>query len=303
VDLRGEIPLVIDHKTTKNPYYALTPEKLRQDPQAVIYAATIFARVPNASGLILRWVYYGTNKLGAFKVEAKVTKSEIDTKFRDILRRSSSMPILRGSSTDARGIPRNLNHCTAFGGCPFMEQCANYGEEENMSDIFEKLRKAKQAPATETIAEGVNPPSSEPEIIEATVEKEAPKRKRGRPKKAEPKPAAAPVVSNEDKPQMEANDGSWFALYIGCVPVGETIQLLEPVLLDIADAAAAAHDLTHWKLAEYGKGPSYLADALRDYMADKPLSGNYYVDSKSRLFQELGDQLVTRAVRVIRATF
>ena len=297
VDLSGEIPLVIDHKTTKNPYYALTAEKLRNDPQAVIYAASIFDRVPDVSVLLLRWVYYRTTTPQAFKVEVKVSRSEIDNKFKDILRRSSSMPILRGISKDARGIPRNLNHCNAFGGCPFRDRCDNYGDEETMSDIFQKL-KAATTQQTETVAKGVNPPE-EPEIIDAVVEPEKPKRKRGRPKKSETKKAAK---EEAPKPTVQ-NDASFFTLYVGCLPVGETVQNLESVLLTVADRTAQKHGLTHYKLAEYGKGSAYLVETFREFMSEEPLGGAYYVDSKSSLFQELSDELTSRAVQVVRATF
>ncbi len=300
VDLTGDVPLVIDHKTTKNPYYALTAEKLRNDVQAIVYAASIFARVPNASGLILRWVYYRTTTPQSFKVEVKVSRSEIDTKFQDILRRSESVSILREISTDARGIPRNLNHCNAFGGCPFRDRCDNYGEEKQMSDIFERLKKASQKQEPEVVAKGINPPDSEPEIIAAEpVVEEKPKRKRGRPKKAK---QPAPVVTSEPAPTKQ-NDSSWFNLYIGCLPLGSKVESLERVLVDVAERAANRYSLQHYKLAEYGKGSAYLIEAFREYVEEQPLDGDFYIDSKSRLFQELQDELTSRAVKVIRATF
>jgi len=306
VDLTGEIPLVIDHKTTKNPYYALTPEKLRRDVQAIVYAASIFDRVPNASSLLLRWVYYRTTTPQAFKVEVKVSRSEIDTAFDDILERSRSVSILREISTDARGIPRNLNHCNAFGGCPFKDRCDNYGEEEKMSDIFEKLKKASQKQQQpEVVAKGVNPPdSNEPEIVAAEpVVEEKPKRKRGRPKKVkEPAPQPAPVVTSEPEASQQT-DSSWFNLYVGCLPVGERVRNLETVLLEVAERAATKHGLAHYKLAEYGKGSAYLVEAFKEYIDEEPLDGSFYVDSKSRIFQELQDELTARAVRVVRATF
>ena len=306
VDLTGEIPLVIDHKTTKNPYYALTPEKLRRDVQAIVYAASIFDRVPNASSLLLRWVYYRTTTPQAFKVEVKVSRSEIDTAFNDILERSRSVSILREISTDARGIPRNLNHCNAFGGCPFKDRCDNYGEEEKMSDIFEKLKKASQKQQQpEVVAKGVNPPdSNEPEIVAAEpVVEEKPKRKRGRPKKVkEPAPQPAPVVTSEPEASQQT-DSSWFNLYVGCLPVGERVRNLETVLLEVAERAATKHGLAHYKLAEYGKGSAYLVEAFKEYIDEEPLDGSFYVDSKSRIFQELQDELTARAVRVVRATF
>ena len=111
-----------------------------------------------------------------------------------------------------------------------------------------------------------------------------------------------PVVTSEPEAN-EHSDSSWFNLYVGCLPVGERVRNLETVLLEVAERAATKHGLAHYKLAEYGKGSAYLVEAFKEYIDEEPLDGSFYVDSKSRLFQELQDELTARAVRVVRATF
>ena len=71
-------PLVIDHKTTKNFRWALTPENIHEDFQAIIYANQAM-RETGADTVALRWVYYKTTGVPeAMKVEGTFYKTKLD---------------------------------------------------------------------------------------------------------------------------------------------------------------------------------------------------------------------------------
>ena len=161
-------PEVWDHKTTKDMKWSKTPEELRSNIQAVIYAAD--AMVKNGTDYAdLRWVYYKTTKpYKATRVELRLLRPELEPTLLRIKDVADTIQLIRDSGLKAADLPPNPTHCDAYGGCPYQAVC-NLSTRERMralmsqqqTDAEKEAFKAKlramngdQAGAT-----GINPPA------------------------------------------------------------------------------------------------------------------------------------------------
>lgn len=156
-------PLVGDHKTCKDFRWAKTPEILKTDVQACLYAADAMIRA-DATECDLQWTYFKTSGSRDSKpVHLRVTIDDITSTLERIVGAASEMTLIRRSGVRAAEVPINADACEAFGGCPFQSNCNLSPEErframmnqQKTSDFLAQLQ--QRAGAT-----GINPPPVAP---------------------------------------------------------------------------------------------------------------------------------------------
>ncbi len=124
--------LVIDHKTTSNLRFAMTADQLRQDPQALIYAA--WAAVEwDVNVVTARWVYYAASNpakgprrpKGGRSVEATFdfATEEVRELVRELDRDINNVYNVKAKSVPGKDLPPSPAACSAYGGCPHRELC------------------------------------------------------------------------------------------------------------------------------------------------------------------------------------
>ena len=122
---------ITDHKTTSDLKWAKTPEDLQTDIQATLYAVDYFRKHSEEKSVQLRWVYYQTRNTKKSTVTLlTVDQRETWNKFLAIEQIAGRMH--EASKLRALDLPANINHCSAYGGCPHQGRC-------NLSP-FDKMR-------------------------------------------------------------------------------------------------------------------------------------------------------------------
>jgi hypothetical protein len=117
----GRIVVIGDHKTTGNLDYAMTEEQLVEDPQRIVYAHW-GAEEFDVDYVAAQWVYY---RRGTPKAQTTVVvghRDSIAERFEEQHRRVV-LPLVAATGVPPEEIPRNLEHCSAYGGCPYREEC------------------------------------------------------------------------------------------------------------------------------------------------------------------------------------
>lgn len=116
---------VYDHKFTSDLKYALTPDQLREDVQAIVYASWALQERPDLSRVGLQWTY--TQRRGAATVRPVrviLTRAEVTDRmsmFDDVV--GSMIKRASGSDIKSSNLPQNWDSCEAFGGCAFRDRC------------------------------------------------------------------------------------------------------------------------------------------------------------------------------------
>jgi RecB family exonuclease len=160
-----ECPAVLDHKTTSNLGYAKTPEDLKTDPQAIIYASAALEET-QAHAVDLFWVYYKTSKpYKAERVHLRVSREYAAEQLRPLESLAHYMLDLRRSGTRAKDLPPNADACQNYGGCDFVSHCSLSSQEiirsiyMNEMSLEEKVRAHKASQAAGGIPSVPLPPS------------------------------------------------------------------------------------------------------------------------------------------------
>lgn len=192
---RDPRPLVSDHKTTGDLKWAKAPEELPDDIQATIYAHDTMIE-SGVDAVDLQWTYGTRDRARSLPVVRTVTRAEITPRIEKTAESVKVMRELYEQQTPALDIEPDARGCEAFGGCPFRDRC-NLTPQERMKSVMSqetqsaflaKLKAQKGNGAAAAPPPAINPP-------------EAPKKKRGRPKKkVEAKPEPAPVVEAKAEP-------------------------------------------------------------------------------------------------------
>ena len=189
-----EIPgTIYDHKSTKDFKWAKTPEELRTNVQAVLYATDYFRNHPAEKDVALKWVYYSTSKVRKSELrETRVDQDHTWKQFLEIEKTAEEMSIVQDAFdhkiyTTPLELPPTLDHCSAYGGCPFQGQC-NIGpfdklqshlshveqeKERNMNPLL-KLGRSPEVKASDVKAPAqINPPEQDlpPPPVEASETK------------------------------------------------------------------------------------------------------------------------------------
>lgn len=122
VDAATGEAVVHDHKTTSSPAFAQTPETLRRDPQALLYAASEMVRL-GTDQVRLDWLYLPTAGGKAWKVSLPVLRDEITPDLDRLEDTAVLMQRTLASGLTARDIPGNPHACNDFGGCEYALVC------------------------------------------------------------------------------------------------------------------------------------------------------------------------------------
>ena len=122
----SQIWLVGDHKTCSTFATALTPDDLKTNVQANVYAQWLFTE-KNADTVELRWIYYRTKSTpDARVIEATLTKEEAARNFKPILETVGEIKKLVEAKTKSKDLERTESACFKYGRCPYYVAC-KYG--------------------------------------------------------------------------------------------------------------------------------------------------------------------------------
>lgn len=204
--------LIVDFKTTSNLRYAQTHKSLPSAIQAQFYGAAMIAseRVSRAHllwltverGSSLRAVTAAAtidiDAAGAFVRRARDVTDRMRATKLAVLRECPTPVDAPASEQDraAWSVEPNLDHCRAYGGCPFQTRC--FGQPHSMTQqetptmadafsIFDQIQKNMQS-VTQAVPDfPPQPPPPPPQTVlaEPVASPEAPPRRRGRPPKSE----------------------------------------------------------------------------------------------------------------------
>lgn len=239
-----DIPVVVDHKTTKDiQSYALTEDGLKSDVQAILYGIAARVEISRKRGCALSdvpevdlsWGY--TKTAGSRQVRAVRVRQSLALVEEHLPPILAVAADIRAAKTHAitEDLPANLDHCGAYGGCSYKDDCSAYKTrifanpwasvdptvanelvslttqshrmtEPNVSAVLERLKNKKKAPM-----------APEPEVAASA------------PGAATP----APTQKVTSEPELAPIDAS-----------GTEAPAPEPVRLNPPDAAAASSSKT-----------------------------------------------------------
>lgn len=131
-------PLVIgDHKTTGDFRWMKTADILRNDPQALIYAADSLLKTGDPA-VELHWVYYRTRGAPqARETRVTLTVGDIQEKFPrlDDIAHKIKHTLATYTPETVMQVPANTDACEKYGGCPYRHICnISFGERERKRD-------------------------------------------------------------------------------------------------------------------------------------------------------------------------
>lgn len=164
-----------DHKTTSNLGYAMTPDQLLNDVQAIAYGYYA-SRKYEVKKVNLQWVYY-CKKTGNNKC-VRVTK-EVDYflgKWKEIVQKTKLMLDQWTENRHPKDIEGDLTACGNYGGCEFRNQCDKLKGENTMSIESLLARQAqrqedeKAAPAVKKTPVAKKATKKAPVVKKATAE-------------------------------------------------------------------------------------------------------------------------------------
>jgi CRISPR/Cas system-associated exonuclease Cas4 (RecB family) len=129
VDLNGDIPIVVDHKTTTSTRWAMTKEQLAHDEQALLYATWIMLE-QKVTQVIVRWIYYVYSKTSKTPVGTEVVECLFDLadsyfldKITAIENTIAEMIEIRKEETPPCELTPNKHSCSGYGGCYHYSKC------------------------------------------------------------------------------------------------------------------------------------------------------------------------------------
>lgn len=216
VDPREGKLAVVDHKTTSDLAWMMTPEDLSRDVQMVAYAQWAVGRFgpPRSGHVEVKHVYYRTRSgAAAVPVRSRIEVDTLPSLWENLNTVVSRMKTVAVSDT-VEEVQPNWKSCDKFGGCPHRAVCPGSSAERRLEMAFlsEKFLSKDQingstpappappAPSAPPIAVaqaaantlfggavGVVPPDAPPPLAVLEIPQigadEPVKRKRGRPRK------------------------------------------------------------------------------------------------------------------------
>ena len=338
VDPTGDMITVIDHKSTKNFYWAKKPEDLKTDTQGIVYAKVTMEKF-KVDVVEARWVYYlMEGQPQSKKVSVILKKEHVDKQYQGLKILGEELLEIKKTTTTGLDIPVQYPNggCRAFGGCDFGEVCAAKKKgQETMSDLLSRLKKMKDNgvdQGVQALHAAVNPPTTvevkpapksapkpapKPEPVETVAcDEPAPSTKRrGRPKGSKnrkkveaPAPVAEVVVADTTGPSVESLEFDkapavdTLTLYIDCIP-DSGAKSVNKLLEQAADRAAASNEVDHYRLIPYGGGAGSLCAALKEIVeSDDSLKGSWFATTHNQLHKDALPALEAMASQVVRGT-
>jgi len=144
--IEGDIPEVLDHKTTSNFKYALTEEGLSTDIQLIIYAAHVLANCSAEEVKLTHVCYLTKTPYIAQRTSTIVCRNDVTSRFNEIVETAQEM--LTASMLPVTSMEKDKGHCWAYGKrCPYYDECQRTTRNKgilNMGDqhlsVLNKLR-------------------------------------------------------------------------------------------------------------------------------------------------------------------
>jgi hypothetical protein len=174
VDVDGGVPVrLYDHKTTGDFKWMKTPEVLREDTQAVLYAWAVLTLCGSGrSELAAQWTYFRAVKPFASRPVSTVVRVT-DERLRRLERSLDGMTTAEGCDP-VRDLPGVASACDAFGGCPYRSRCTDIhkgirvGKVHSAESIREEWMRENGADmstieAMKKAMQGINPPAGKPD--------------------------------------------------------------------------------------------------------------------------------------------
>lgn len=116
-----EIVVIHDHKTTGDLKWAKTPEELVDDPQRITYSHWA-AQSLSVEHVLAVWGYYQRKPPRVRLAPVLEHRDSLAARFAKLHRRAG-LPIVQAQGKPPEELPRDLSHCSAFGGCPYRAEC------------------------------------------------------------------------------------------------------------------------------------------------------------------------------------
>lgn len=287
--MRGRVDLVlpslstvIDHKTTSDKRWAKSAEDLRVDPQSICYSLWAQQAYDLPWPVTFSHVYYLTRgQPRGFAVSVQWRKRGLQRgweRVRGVVQQIYD--VTRGH--DPAAVTPNFDACSKYGGCPFVAACTSVQAQDKempmaTDDLFTSLRKHKDSQADDRQRLGLTSSGSgnngKKTLISAIERMPSAAQEEADEGALNPPDAPAPVkvevvVEKKKKAKPRRSPGT---LYVGCIPVGEKVTMLEeiadPLLAGIAEGAGKAHYLS----VEFGKWKGAFAARLVGWLDDNPL--------------------------------
>jgi len=157
----GERLIIQDWKTTSDLRWAKTPEDLKKDPQALLYAADSLTRW-RASSVDLRWVYGTTGeKTRTRRVEQTLSFDEVACGLESVLLSAEQLVLAKRNTRDVKDLEPNPEACADFGGCPFRAACG-LTQRERLKSIMTSVNDLRAAVGAQHAAPQ-QPPVQQPD--------------------------------------------------------------------------------------------------------------------------------------------
>lgn len=140
---RRELPLVLDHKTTRSWDWKKTTRELVRDIQAGIYAADAM-RKTGAREVALRWLYYRTEGAPLSEpVDVTITRSQVSDILTYTNHTAKRMIKVLQTCSRAMDVEPDYTGCSAFGGCPHRDTQCKPKAVKVLKAIMAQKKKAK----------------------------------------------------------------------------------------------------------------------------------------------------------------
>lgn len=322
--------LVVDWKTSSARKWVKDRDALSRDPQVIVYPDAL--NQVGAIKLPATMLHVYTITRGAPDGLVVPTPIDADTvlagRSEIALTHHKMLNVLRNQDVIQRvqDVDCNVLACSDFGGCPHKVLCfpshSPYPPKEahtmSVNDLFAARKKALAAAEAPTTPPSINPPEA-PSVLEAEPPKsfaamaekalaDGPPVVTGRPKPSKgrkgdlepshPTPQATTAATPPPSTETRRVDRT---LCIGCLPVtGQTFTLADEWLRPFAARAAESLRVTHWTLADYGKGKAAVVALVAQAIRDGDLPPLLVLDRRSALADAVAELLVPEYTNVFQ---
>ena len=159
---------VFDLKTTSNLMFAKTPEDLRKDPQALIYAWDHLEAHPDLDAVTCRWVYVvrDPKRPRALPVDVTLTRSYVEAEIETLRALAADLLRHREARPHVLDLVPSPIECDRFRGCPHRDRCSDLTPERRieafmaLQDMLARVGQINPTPPS-TPAPATNDPPAE----------------------------------------------------------------------------------------------------------------------------------------------
>ncbi len=225
---------ILDWKTCKSFDWCKTPDELARDVQMITYAKWGFTAYPDATHVRLKHVYLSTKAVGFKPVETDpLDRRHVDSVFSGVIEPAVAEMSTTASVTRIEDVRPNYQACSAYGGCPYRDQCPGAPASTRAPrtsyyvDTQESIKMATDKITARVRAQGINPPDAAPNVTTTATLPPAP----GATTSTAPTPPAPPEhkfdpVAFEIRELAKAllvSGQGYYSRDDGCLPTDEQI--------------------------------------------------------------------------------